>query len=303
MGLLAEIQNDAVNDTTPVATLLRKVMVLASNLDSGVLEDWVKLEMNGYPVDVEVPEYRRIKMNFKVSGANIAYKITGMPIATRLVASATGVEDIHIFRCRQAIATIVPVDVNTANPMTVSMNNYSHMLYGKVIEESYDIHNFWGEFSASQVHGIIDAVRNRVLEFVLALKKKYPDAGEVDGMTTKEPAVGSTVNHIFNTTINGNAGVVGNANHSSVNFTVNHGNLQDLRHQLTAHGLEAADVAELEVALADEPKVGEDKKFGPKVAGWLGKMAGKAASGVWGAGLEAGTAILQRALLGYYGLT
>ncbi|EJL58678.1 hypothetical protein PMI09_00389 [Rhizobium sp. CF122] len=31
MGLLAEIQNDALSDTVPVATLLRKVMVLAAN--------------------------------------------------------------------------------------------------------------------------------------------------------------------------------------------------------------------------------------------------------------------------------
>ncbi|KQV14012.1 hypothetical protein ASC97_12445 [Rhizobium sp. Root1203] len=302
MGLLAEIQNDAVNDTTPVATLLRKVLVLASNLDSGVLEDWVKLEMNGYPPEVEVPEYRRIKMAFKASGANIAYKATAMPVPTRLVAAATGIEDIHIFQCRQPIGTIIAVDIDATKPMTVSMNNYSHLLPGKVVDESYDIHSFWGEFSASQVLGIIDAVRNRVLDFVLTLKKKYPNAGEVDGMTTKELAVG-TVQHIFHTTINGNAGVVGNANHSTVNFTVNHGNLQDLRNQLTTHGVDAADVAELEAALAEEPKIGEDKKFGPKVSGWLGKMAGKAASGVWGVGLEVGSAVAQKALFGYYGLS
>ncbi|MBY3536151.1 hypothetical protein HFN68_25020 [Rhizobium laguerreae] len=303
MGLLAEIQNDAVNDTTPVSTLLRKVMVLASNLDSDVLEDWVKLEMNGYPPEAEVPEYRRIKMNFKVSGANMAYKITAMPIATALVAKATGIDDIHIFRCRQAIGTIVPVE-NATSPMTVSMHNYSHRLSHTVIEESYDIHSFWGEFSASHLLGIIDAVRNRVLEFVLALKKKYPNAGEVDGMTTKEPAIGQTVQHIFNTTINGgSAGVIGNANHSTVNFTVNHGNLQDLRQQLTAHGIDATDLAELEGALADEPNLATGKNFGPKVGAWFGKMVGKAASGVWNVGLETGGAVLQKALLGYYGLS
>ncbi|WP_410001447.1 hypothetical protein [Rhizobium leguminosarum] len=42
------MQNDAISDKVPVATLLRKVLVLASNLDSDVLEEWVRFEMNGY---------------------------------------------------------------------------------------------------------------------------------------------------------------------------------------------------------------------------------------------------------------
>ncbi|MBX5058988.1 AbiTii domain-containing protein [Rhizobium lentis] len=303
MGLLADIQNDAVNDTTPVSTLLRKVLVLASNLDIDVLEYWVKYEMNGYPSDVDVPEYRQIKMSFKWSGGNIAYQVKGMAIATAAVAHATGIKDIHIFRCRQAIGTIGIEGVTSTSTLQVGMQNYMHHLSGKAIDESYEIYNLWGEFAASHVFGIIDAVRNRVLDFVLTLKKQYPTAGEVDGMTTKEPDVGNTVQHIFNTTINGNAGVIGNANHSTVNFNVNHGNLQDLRKQLTAHGINATDLAELEGALADEPNLADGKSFGPKVGAWLGKMVGKAASGVWNVGLETGGAVLQKALLGYYGLS
>ncbi|MBA5804445.1 hypothetical protein [Rhizobium changzhiense] len=302
MGLLAEIQNDAVTDATPVATLLRKVLVLASNLDSSVLEDWVRHELHGYPRGVEIPEYRRLEMSFKWSGRNPVCQVNGLVVASGVIRHVTGKEDIDFFKCRQAIGTIDAENLKAADAMAVGMQNYIPSLR-KVIDKSFEIHDFWGEVPPSSVLGIIDAVRNRVLDFVLSLKKQYPTAGEVDGMTTKEEAVGNTVNHIFNTTINGNAGVVGNASHSSVNFTVNHGNLQDLRQQLTTHGIDAADVAELEAALVDEPVVAGDKKFGPKVAGWLGKMASKAASGAWNVGLEAGSSVLQRALLGYYGLS
>ena len=71
MGLLTEIQNDALSDTTPVATLLRKVLVLASNIDSDLLEDWVRHELHGYPADVEVPKYRTMGIAFKASGVTL----------------------------------------------------------------------------------------------------------------------------------------------------------------------------------------------------------------------------------------
>jgi hypothetical protein len=54
--------------------------------------------------------------------------------------------------------------------------------------------------------------------------------------------------------------------------------------------------------LKDEPEI-KGKKFGPKVAGWVANMLGKAGAGVWDMGLGAGGALLEKALLGYYGFS
>jgi len=302
MGLLAEIQNDAISDDKSVSALLRKCLVLAHNLDSDLLEDWVRYELNGYPTDVEVPAYRRLLMIFKVSGANPAYQINNAPVATAAVVSVSKIDDIHYLKYRHAIGTINAQELKDAELMHVDMMNFAHLLPGKVTERSYSIHAFWGEISASMVLGIVDAVRNRVLEFVLALSKKYPNAGEIGGITIKEPTVEKTLNQIFNTTINGSAGVIGNADSATVNITVNQGNFAELRQQLTQSGINEDDIKELEAAIASEPQIGSDKKYGPKVGQWVGKMLGKAASGAWNVGLHVGSAVLEKALLSYYGL-
>lgn len=90
MGLLTEIQNEAISDTVAVNSLLRKVMLLAHKLDSGLLEDWVKHELNGYPNDVEVPHYRKIPLNFKASLSNGFYMHNDAPIAQYLVKKGDG---------------------------------------------------------------------------------------------------------------------------------------------------------------------------------------------------------------------
>ncbi|MGF6155812.1 hypothetical protein M2267_001040 [Ensifer sp. KUDG1] len=303
MGLLAEIQNDAISDTTPASTLLRKCLVLAHNLDSGLLEDWVLYELKGYPADAEVPDYRKIRINFKVSANNLAWQVKNQPVPQALVATALDDPDFDMFKCRQAIGTIHEDEIKGSATMNINLDNYSLILQQSgIFDSSFNISRFWGEIPASQVLGIVDAVRNRVLEFALALSKKYPNAGEVGGISIKEPAVEKTVNQIFNTTINGNAGVVGNGENATVNITVGQGNFGDLRQQLMQHGIAEEDIKELEVAIASEPQISADKKYGPKVGQWVGKMLGKAASGAWNVGIQTGGVILEKALLKYYGL-
>jgi len=301
MGLLSEIQNDALSDTISVSTLLRKVLVLASNIDSNLLEDWVRHELNGYPGEVEVPRYRSMGINFKANAVSIAWQYTSMPIPQMFVEDALKNDRISVFNCRQAIGTIDPEEVRkSSGTLKLNFDDLAPLIQSK-LEPGVSLMSFWGEVPASQVLGIVDAVRSRVLDFVLALRKSYPDAGEIDGLTTNVPDVEKTVKNIYYNTIHGNVGVAGNAESNTININVNNGNLQELRQVLAKHGLDDTDLLELKTALTHEPKIGADKKFGPKVAAWMGKMAVKAASGTWGVGLTVGTALLQTALLQYYG--
>ncbi len=175
------------------------------------------------------------------------------------------------------------------------------ILVQQELEPGTYVTRFWGEVPAASVIGIVDAVRNRVLDLVLAIQKNYPSAVDVVGLAAKEPAMAEKINQMFYTTIHGNAGVIGNGDNATVNITVNTGNIQDLRTQLSAHGLDETDIMELEAAVKAEPSIEADKKFGPKVTKWVGGMLSKAASGTWGVGLGAAGALLEKALLGYYG--
>lgn len=65
MSILEEIQAAAVDGTSDLGSLLRKCKLLAARLGSEPLENWLLWESNGYPENVEVPEYRIWSLQLK----------------------------------------------------------------------------------------------------------------------------------------------------------------------------------------------------------------------------------------------
>jgi hypothetical protein len=59
MSLLREIQDAAVDGSSDLETLLRKCRVLATRLKHEELAKWVACELDGYPEEMPLPEYRK----------------------------------------------------------------------------------------------------------------------------------------------------------------------------------------------------------------------------------------------------
>ena len=60
MSLLREIQDAAVDGTSDLESLLRKCRVLATRLKHDELKNWVTWELDGYPAEVPLPDYRKL---------------------------------------------------------------------------------------------------------------------------------------------------------------------------------------------------------------------------------------------------
>jgi hypothetical protein len=58
MSLIRSIQADAIDASTSVSSLLRKCKLLASRVGHTQLEQWVDLELRGYPEGADLPPYR-----------------------------------------------------------------------------------------------------------------------------------------------------------------------------------------------------------------------------------------------------
>ena len=58
MILLEQLQEAAVDPNSDLGEVLRRCKVLAARLKSPQLEDWLLWESNGYPDDVDLPDYR-----------------------------------------------------------------------------------------------------------------------------------------------------------------------------------------------------------------------------------------------------
>jgi hypothetical protein len=105
----------------------------------------------------------------------------------------------------------------------------------------------------------------------------------------------------------GNSGnVAGATNGSTVTQTltvgIKPGDLQALLESLRQAKVPEPDLSNLQEAIKAEPKAKEGGVLGEKVGGWIGGMAQKAVTGVWGIAVEKGTALLSGAIRAYYGL-
>jgi len=160
----------------------------------------------------------------------------------------------------------------------------------------------WAEFGTSHLVELLNVVRNRILDFALALWKEAPMAGDAyDGATKLVES--KRVTQIFNTKIfGGSANVLGTVDSSISEINVGLNDLLSLERVLKEKGVLEQDLDELRKAVDVEGKLKVKNGFGPKISSWIAKMMGKAADGSWNIGVGAAGNLLSQVIAKYYGL-
>lgn len=301
MTLLEEIQSAAVDQNSDLGTILRKCKLLAARLGSQPLEKWLIYESNGYPEIIEVPDYRvwtlQVKGHFFGpfgSGTQNA------PIPPILLPERIR-EDYTKYKCRQSIASLeAMLKKSKDSQIRIPADNLAVVL-GTSVYEGQKCGQAWAEISVGSIIELLNAVRNRILDFALALWKDDPKAGEVTENSEhhSEPA---KVTQIFNTTVyGGSANLIGNATDSTIAFNIVTNDFPSLARALTDKGVLTEDITELEAAVDSDPQPIAESALGPKVSQWIAKMVQKAADGSWNIGVGAAGGLLAQAIVKYYG--
>lgn len=303
MTLLEEIQSAAVDQSSDLGTILRKCKILAARLGSQPLESWLLYESNGYPPDNQVPDYREwgliLKGNFYGSSGS---SLQNAPIPPMCLPKEVQEEYLK-YKCRQSIASLEAMlkKIENINKNFRVPTGDLAVVLGMNVYQGQNCIEAWAEVGVGQILELLNAVRNRILDFVLAVWKKDPEAGELSKMSD-HTIPQSTITQIFNTTIyGGSANLVGSAIDSSIAFNIINNDFPSLEHALKEKGITAEDIAELKTAVDTDLKPESAKNFGPKVSEWIAKMMGKAASGSWEIGIGAGGSLLAMAIAKYYG--
>lgn len=60
-SLLLTLRDSVLDEDEPLAGLLRKCLMLGGETGSDSLRSWARSELYGYKIDVEVPEYRKLR--------------------------------------------------------------------------------------------------------------------------------------------------------------------------------------------------------------------------------------------------
>jgi len=155
----------------------------------------------------------------------------------------------------------------------------------------------------SQFVQMLDAIRNKVLGFVLDIERENPEAG--DGAVGGEPVPRDRVTQIFNTNIYGGSNVwaAGSSDVTQSPTQITVGDWNALREALAAIGLPDEDIQDLRSAVDHDRAAGADlSSETSQVKGWLGRTTVRLASGALAVtSNDAAGGIIAGLVLGFLG--
>ena len=163
-GLVEELQRDALNRSVHVSDLLRKALVVARKLNLNEFKEWISLELNGYPKQDVAPEYRTLKGEIQVWNPYhgwIPYIIRNAEQADFL---STGIITQRIGEIENLVARSGR-DSSLQLPYPPAME--AALMKGMDVPLRPILH-----IDPAQVHGILEAVRNIILEWSLKLEQE-----------------------------------------------------------------------------------------------------------------------------------
>jgi hypothetical protein len=300
MNVISEIQKEVIDSNSDVTAILRKAKVLAYQLKLNEFKEWVENELNGYKDRATVPPYRRFRAeNLGHFAGSMGTTLNNVPIPLSNIPEEYRKDYSEVVFCESigAVERFSRDDshgelrVNWAADILPS-------LYNKVYD-GYSCLQAWQLVSISQPITIINAVRDRLLSFILELQDKYPNVVEEENSFSSIPIENSR--QIFNTYIIGDGNTINNPGSAFHNSQINQIAVNDLKALLECVkqlGFSTEETEELREAISSDGQQ-NNSEFGPKVRAWIGKASEK----LLDVSAKVGFEWVIKALAAYYGFT
>jgi len=203
MSLLREIQDAAISSDVELTVALRKCKVLAVRIGSEDLKSWVESELSGYNDMAKLPEYRIINVFSKghFSGAfNSGLRNADIPLGCVPEKFRETLSKSHMM---EPIASLEALVANShAGTCQENWDPDFVAHYGQKMYSGMHCMQAWKVIPIKSIIGTLDAVRNKILNFVLEIEVENPDAGEAQ--INSNPLPQEKMSQIFNTYISGN---------------------------------------------------------------------------------------------------
>jgi hypothetical protein len=302
MSLLHEIQEAIIEPTVELGPVLLKLRLLADRLGSEQLEEWVKYESEGYPPNVEVPEYRYVEVSYTGNFQNIAWQATNQPIPPYLIEEHCGKQWTRK-AVRESIAAVDELLKGEGGAIGIDAANLVLILQDKVYE-GMNCTSVNGRISRTSILEIQNTVRARILELTMKLEKEIPGTAEITVAKRLESgAATEKLEHVVNMTVNGpNAVITTGGAHSRISVNNVQGDVGSIENELVKAGVPKDLAEEFSQIVASEHPESQDAPLGAKATEWLGKKLPSIAKGAWGIGVSVATSVIEEAAKNYYGL-
>jgi hypothetical protein len=181
-SLLAEIERGALDDRVPLATTLRKCILLGAQTRSAELRDWASQELSGYRNDNEIPQYRIVHAPLKVDLVSIRWQVRGQQVSVfdlPEIAREWVSEEVKFAHGVGAIEALLrdaqregKSSVKLGPPISadvVKLMNYERHETGVSVTELYwDVHR-------SRIEGVLDLIRTTLVRLAGEMRAAMGD--------------------------------------------------------------------------------------------------------------------------------
>lgn len=304
MSLIHDIQAASIARDSDIPTLLRMCKLLAARISYQEFAEWVDQELNGYPSIKGLPDYRVVRVDSYGSFIGSFSQADKLQISLSVLPQELQEQYRHAYMGSSISAYTALLSgeksgsVQEPWPVALAVHNASKLT------PNMQCVSAWKEIPIGAIVRLMDSVKTRVLGFAIDLEREAPNAGELP-IGSQPPLSREKMTQIFNTNITGNVGNVANASsgfsQSSV-IVVEPGNWQSLQDRLLELGLTAGDTEGLKTDLERALATGSQDEKTKTASTWIGRLAGKAATGVAGVGIEVAATGVAKAIASYFGL-
>lgn len=242
-SLVLDLQEGALNPDISITDLLRKVKVAAAKLRISDILEWVTYELDGYPDDnAVIPDYREIRgiakgFNPLQGWLKIQFENPELEERVSTQKSRQPISEI------ETLAEIEDGSLTFAISSAFTKGSLSYATEARIF------------VARSQIVRILDAAKNRVLSWALALEE-HGILGEGISFSPDEKVQATNADFQFSThyTVHGNVGILGDVSESSVtqNIPGPMDPLAELLHALSDRAAKLDEPNGMVVALAAE---------------------------------------------------
>ena len=276
IDLLRRINEGTTSSDTPLSEVLRLCMRLGHVLGNQELSAWAKAEASGYTSVDDLPAYRIFETGvqgtfFGPFGSGI--KNAPIPQAVVEAEHRDTLFKLHVMQPVGELEEMVGTGKGS-KALTVHWSGDAILYYQqKEIYVGYSLASAWRTISTASVAGVLEVIRARVLEFVLAIEQELGvDLASYDKKTPLETPSQDRLTQIFNTTIQGGDNIaLGNSGATTQQAVhVRPGDLEGLKEQLAKLGITSELITDLDEAVAKDAD--DQKQSGQYTQHWLSRV-------------------------------
>lgn len=313
--LLQEVIDDLVNTDKSLSGPLMKLAYFGRLIKNQELIDYAQSELNGYHDADVIPDYRKtIATLFIDMQINIHNRSGQLPISMIDEPFRKALKYVNI---KEGIAAVEKLaneaisgnsDGQILVPLPMEMLHVLQAPARKLYMSNARVDVIGAKLSgnSSIVVEIPNAIRARLLDFVMSIAETFGYDIEIESFNKKAEINNQTIIHQMNTTVNnsgdGNVINTGNENKIENNVTLYKGDVERLQKEMSQQGIDAFDVEELtEIVKIESPDI-ENDRLGEKSNGWISKIINKSLNGIGKISTGISSNILATLIKQYYGM-